>query len=83
MTGVLRGLGETQVLRELAVHPLQPHLLVMITESGLAVYEAGAKWTPAAAVQPKGRGNDGMLEPGVDALGGTPRSVRLPESGRG
>lgn len=37
-------------IKELMVHPLQPHLLVMLTSAGLWVYAMGTQWTPSVAV---------------------------------
>ena len=37
-------------IEELVVHPLQPHLLVMITSGALWVYGVGAQWASSAAV---------------------------------
>jgi hypothetical protein len=42
--------ADTPGIEELVVHPLQPHLLVMLTSGGLWVYTLGAQWTPSVAV---------------------------------
>lgn len=42
--------GATGGIKELMVHPLQPHLLVMLTSGALWVYGLGMRWTPSVAV---------------------------------
>eukprot|EP01043_Picozoa_sp_COSAG02_P058727 COSAG02_NODE_7357_length_3048_cov_2.695901_3_plen_799_part_01 len=37
-------------IKEMMVHPLQPHLLVMLTSGALWVYAMGTQWTPSVAV---------------------------------
>ena len=41
---------KTATIHELAVHPLQPHLICMLTSAGLSVYRVGAHWPPSVAV---------------------------------
>ena len=45
--------GRTSRIVQLAVHPLQPHLLCMLTTAGLVVYEVGTRWAPSVAVVAK------------------------------